>query len=275
MGFRRAGAAFFAAVLACSAGCGLISGASDLEVDPQFGAAPPFEPDGGLVEASPIPRLDAAADAASDANVDAAADGSSRVRVMSFESGSLTGAQGGDSVMGSPQIATGAGTLAGLFSARFEERVSFVQANFSPLDDLYATYLVRFDNIGLGTVVMAQVSSAPVPFGGGGSLQFGLDAVEKNLIAVSSGDATIATGGRVTQGPVYRVGLHLRQGNAGVGVIEVFVALRGVAFGPPVITIKNRAVGRSQAFSIGNLADGNLKATYDDVILDRAAMPPP
>lgn len=276
MGFRRGSAAFFAVAVASSAGCSLISGASDLEVDPRIGFEPVALPDSGRDEASVISRPDggadgASTDSASDAAVDSAVDGGSRIRTVTFESGTLTGAGGVDSVtggLGQLSIVSGAQALGSMFSMRADKDCSG-RVGFADTSELYATFLVRFENIGLATSAILAIGVAP-PLSG---LELAVDGDEG--IQLFLGNNQIATGGgKLTDNNTYRVGIHIRSGNAGVSLVEVFAGAKGAPFGQPVLSVNNRVIGTPRSAAMG-IVRGNSRGVFDDLTLDKASMPAP
>lgn len=276
MGPRRVCAALLAisATIASVAGCGLISGADDLEVDPLFGSESGATPEGGVVvEAGVLPRREAGTDGAPvvdarDAAIDGKVDGGTRIRAVTLEGASPTGPFGFDLVSGPTILVSGGLALAGSFSLRIDKD-AFGRVTFPDKAEIYATVLVRFENIGLNT-------STIVSFGGATLMPAVELSLDKDIgLQLIIGSDPVATGGPViNQTTTYRIGFHVRQGGVGASLAEVFVAVQGLPFGPPAMRSTARALGAVRSLSVGTLA-GNTRSVFDDVIVDSASMPPP
>lgn len=266
-------------------GCALISGAADLSVGPLDGGG------GGGSDASAI-DLDGAstsdATVSSDGSVgptdgavvDAKGDGGDaggRLREVTFEDGALLGIHGGDSLIGNNAlITTGLNALSGMDSMRVDRGSSGIEVDFAPVSELYATALVRLENLsaGLSTIF------ALVPEAGGSTAEIEVDGANGNstplLLAV--GGSVMDSGGIVASNTLLRVGFHLRQ-DASTSLVQVFLAAKGSAFGQPVISTTLPKLGRTIGVRMGILdssaSSNTAKATFDDLLLDELAMPAP
>ena len=277
-----------AAVVSTTAlvGCALISGAGDLSVGP-------LDDHGGVPEASVV-DLDGAstsdgtkpgpdgsqgptdgATATGDAKMPGdGGDAGGRLREVTFEDGTLLGVHGGDSLVGNPFLATGLSALAGNDSMRTDKGASGIEVDFAPVSELYATALVRFENLGLGTSTVFEF----VPELGGSPAQVLVEDGGGNstplLLAV--GGTVMDSGGIVGENTLLRVGFHLRQ-DASTSLVEVFLAPTGAAFGQPVISTATTRQGRTTRVRMGILDNNgtNTKATFDNLLLDTLAMPAP
>jgi hypothetical protein len=260
-----------AAIVAASllAGCALISGAADLEV----GALPSDSPEvdaGGVVEASLPPRPDASADGPVAIVLDGALpDGapSTRLREVTFESGVIKGKDGADQTSGSPLIESFS-PVAGKHSARLDKDDA-IEVDFAPVPEIYATFLVRFENIGLGTEVFLRIGTATT---------LDVEIAPGNAAAavqVHVGPVVLGPGGSLNDsGQTYRMGIHLRQVGTSTGV-EVFVAARGAAFGVAAVAGSVGNAGKLHSLQLGAIKGGNIKSVVDDILIDTVAMPPP
>lgn len=274
MGSRRACAALLAisATIASAAGCGLISGADDLEIDPLLGSGPGVIPEGG-VDAAVLPRPEAGGNDASvvdagDAATDGKVDGGTRIRAVTLEGASQTGPFGFDVVSGPTSLVAGSLALAGSFSLRIDKD-AVGRITFADKAEIYATVLVRFENIGLN-------ASTIVSFGGAPFAQVVELSLDNDLgLQLIIGNDVVATGGpNINQNTTYRIGFHVKQGAVGASLAEVFVAPQGLPFGPAAMRTTTRALGAVRSLSVGTLA-GNTRSVFDDVIVDSASMPAP
>lgn len=275
MGSRRGCAAILAisATIASAAGCHLISGADDLEVDPLFGLAPGAAPEGGgFTDAAP-PRLDGgASDApvvdAADAALDGRVDGGTRIRTVTLEGASQTGPFGFDTLSGQTNLVTGSLALGGAYSLRVDKD-SFARIDFADKAELYATVIVRFENLGLNTSTIASFGAA----GFNPVVELALD--DTTGLQLFIGTAQVAMGGpSINQNITYRIGFHLKQGGVGAAVAEVFVAAQGLPFGPAAMRTTSRALGAVRSMSVGSM-NGTARGIFDNVLVDSAAMPSP
>ncbi|MEA2746173.1 MAG: hypothetical protein QOI41_316 [Myxococcales bacterium] len=266
MGLGRALAAAGAIALT---GCALISGAADLHVGEAIdgdeggaalpdGAPTPREPTGGPDGSLPDPAPDASAPAS---------DSGTRIREVTFESGSLTGLNGGDSVVGLPRVTT-FDAIDGTRSMEVDNDNSYLETSVGTVDELYATYLVRLVDLNLGDTTVTRLVAAS----GGAPID----------ITLSKDRASLRVGGMPLNGffpinnsnGIFRFGIHFRAGT-GNGVVELFVAPRGIAFSGPVVSSSTLTLGRVTAVRLGIIGGGNVTLDFDDLFLDRASMPVP
>jgi hypothetical protein len=263
----RASAVAFAIAIA-GGGCGLISGASELHVGGE--AVGTTDGAADLDETGVPPGSEAPADAAAsvfDGAVPPSEAGPTRIRELTFENGKLTGLYGGDSVVGTP-LAKTFSPIDGTYSMLVDNDNSYVQANVGALDELYATYLVRYEDLSLGDVVVARFV-----------VENGLPPVD---VVASKDGVALRTAGNLLNGSVpvnesnavFRVGVHVRAGT-GNGVVELFAAPRGGAFGAPAVSSTTLTLGRITAVRLGAVGNGNATLDFDDLLLDTGSMPSP
>jgi hypothetical protein len=279
---RRTAAAVAAAT--ALAGCALISGAGDLSVGPLEDG----DGDGGALEGSVV-ALDGAttsdAPGGTDGSVgptDGAAgdakkpgdggDAGGRLREVTFEDGSLLGVHGGDSMVGTPFLATGLTALAGNDSMKIDKNTSGIEVDFAPVGELYATALVRVENLSVGVSTGLEF----IPELGGSTAQIQVEAGggASTPVLLAVGGTVVDSGGVVAQNTIYRLGFHLRH-DATTSLVEIFVAASGAAFGQPVISTTIATLGRTKAVRMGVLDNGgtNTRAIFDNLLLDTLAMP--
>jgi hypothetical protein len=253
------------------AGCALISGASDLEVGPL--SASPAAADAALTDARDdrANAVDAAADVAVDAAaVDARVDaGPTRIRDVTFESGSLMGPDGVDRVQGGAVLRTGS-PLDGMASADVKKDglvPAILGVDFPNAEpELFVSLLFRLDaNLGKTAVFLRMTLAAP-----GDTVTVGL--VDGRL-ALTAGKAVLGTSDRLLNGTVYRLALHVREG-AGNAVVQASLAPNKVADA----TFASSAVqtlGRTTAIDLGQIDSLEIEPALDNLRLDRALPPPP
>ena len=273
---RRTGVAFVASFASfVISACNLISGAGDLEVDPRVGLVPAVLPEGGSVVDATLPQVrDGGRDGsvvvdAADARVDAQVDGGTRIRAVTFEGGSQTGAFGFDTVSGQTNLVLGIQALGGAVSFRTDKE-SFGRITFSDKSELFTTFLVRFENLGLNTSTIVSFGGTPIfsP-----TIDVSVDEVNGFALLIG-GDRVDTSATTPAEGVAYRIGVHIKAGAVGASVVQGFFAPKTGAFGAPIMESSARAVGPLLSISLGSI-QGNSRAVYDDMIVDSASMPPP
>jgi hypothetical protein len=261
------------------AGCALVTGVGDLHVDPVAGdgGVDPSTIDGDASSASDVTKvaLDGAGPSDDGAIADATSDGGDggvgRLRDVTFEDGTLLGIHGGDSMFGNPLLAMGvAGSaLAGNVSMRIDKGISGIQVDFAPVNELYASFLLREQN---GTASAAPLLTfVPVT---GGTLVEVQGAGGQGALALLVGGAPVASGGSVADSAIVRIGVHVRH-DASSSFVEVFLANGAAAFGVPIISATTASLGATASARMGVLANngGLAKATFDNLLLDTRSMP--
>jgi len=278
MGTARRTAASVVATAAL-AGCALISGAGDLTVGPtdDGGAAETSSGgDGATTPDGTMPGADGSVGPIDGSTIDAkkpgdGGDGGTRLREVTFEDGTLLGIHGGDSMFGNNVfLATGLSALAGNDSMRVDKGIAGVQVDIAPVDELYATCLVKFENLDLSSSTAFVI----VPEPGGVAAELQVEGKDGPFQLVIGGTA-MATGGMAKQGTAFYVGFHVRQ-DLSSSLVEVFVTDTGVPFGGPIMTATVPRLGRTAGVRMGVLAGGgNTRAVFDDLLLDSASLPVP
>lgn len=248
------------------AGCNVISGASDLRSDTSEASDPDAAVTGG--EPASPPRAEAGAGDGGSAAFDAGPDGGTgdggRLREVTFESGLVGLPFGADAVSGAPQLVGGA-PMAGQQSMLIERAPSFATVNLGSVSELYATFLVRILDLNAATDTIARF----VPEGAGAPIDV---TVDKESFDVRVGLAGGSSNAKVGAND-YRVGVHIRSGT-GNGVLELYVALRNAAFGPPAYSSATQSLGRITGIRLGQVGAGNNGTfMFDDLLVDSSAMP--
>jgi hypothetical protein len=265
-----------AAVLA---GCALISGAGDLTVgDPAGGdtEAGAVELDGATGSDGSAVGVDGSMPSTDGAVGDAnRGDGGTRLRDVTFEDGALVGIHGGDSVFGSPVLATGASAIAGNDSMRIDKNsggngISGIQVGYAPLDELFAVAMIRLETVSVSGATLLALD----PEAGGLVVEVRLSGGNGPLLLAVGGNV-VDSGGNVGDQTQGRLGIHVRQ-DASSSFIEVFLSLGTAAFGSPVISLPTAKTGRTTTVRLGVITSGGgglTRAIFDNLFLDTLAMP--
>ena len=264
------------------AGCALISGAGDLSVGPldDNGGAPEASTaalDGASTSDGTKPGLDGSQGptdgAANDAKTPGdGGDAGGRLREVTFEDGTLLGIHGGDSTVGTPFLAMGLSALSGNDSMRTDKGAAGIEVDFAPVSELYATALVRFDNLGVGLSTVFEF----IPEPGGSIAQIRVQDGGGTPLLLAVAGSVVDSGGIIDSNKLLRLGFHLRQ-DASSSVVEVFLVPNGAPFGQAVMSTTIPRLGRTTAVRMGILDNNgtNTKVTFDDLLLDSASMPLP
>ena len=272
------------AVVSTSAlvGCALLSGAGDLTVADGDGGGGGGEagavvgPDGSVASDGSDPGADGGVGPGDGAPADATppptdgGDGGTRLRDVTFEDGTVLGVHGGDSMFGiGVLLATGLNALSGKDSLRVDHSASGILVGFAPVSELYATCLVKYENIDL----TYTTSFTFVPEASGVPAEVHASS-QNNAIELFVGGSLVGSGGFLKMGQTLRLGFHLRQ-DATSSFVELFMADKGAALGTPIVSAHVTNLGRTAGVRMGVLdTSGNNKATFDDLLLDTAALPP-
>ncbi|MEA2750141.1 MAG: hypothetical protein QOI41_4284 [Myxococcales bacterium] len=263
-----------AAVLA---GCALLSGAGDLTVaDPAGGdtEAGAVELDGATGSDGSAVGVDGSMPSTDGAIGDAnRGDGGTRLRDVTFEDGALVGIHGGDSVFGSPVLATGASAIAGNDSMRADKGtggMSGIQVGFAPVDELFAVTMIRLETVAVAGATLLALDPEP----GGLVVEVRVSGANGPLLLAVGGNV-VDSGGNVVDQTQGRLGIHVRQ-DASSSFIEVFLSLGTAAFGSPVISLPTAKTGRTTTVRLGVIQSGGgglTRAIFDNLFLDTLAMP--
>lgn len=256
------------------AGCALLTGAADLRTAEEGPSGAEGGPDGEDDRGSDARPDTAPSEAGVEASFDSGGDAptATRIRSVTFESGSVVLAKdGADSQVGAPSLES-ASPIVGKYSVRVDFGSS-VEIDFGPAPEVYITFLARFERIGGTGPVFVRIGTDTASV-----LELSFPTIHSSGILVQSGAVQLGPGGLITDmGPVYRVGIHLRPGLLAQTFVDVFIAPQGAAFGAAAVTGSVNGIGKVRSFQLGSLGGGggNLRAVFDDILVDSATMPPP
>lgn len=195
-----------------------------------------------------------------------------RLKDITFESGSLTGTNGADSALGSISLDS-ASAVKGTYSARGTAAGDFVREDFTAVDTVYVSMLLKITTLPASTqsriLFIRNVLSGiqcSVRLTSGGKLQL-RDA--GNTQVGSDSSTTLSTG------TIYRVGLRYTKGTGSNAILEAYVAADGVAFGSAFAST-SAATNTAQADRVeaGQSTGGTASDHFiDNIRIDDAAMP--
>ena len=257
-------------------GCSLLTGASDLRTEPGAGVGAPGKGgDGGTdpsnVEGGASPDGQSPTDDGGKPGVDGGLDASpnASVRAITFESGSLTGVNGGDSVMGSPLCQTSQ-VLRGKYSMGTTTGTSYILAGFPAQTALFTTFLFEIASFSnhTGGFPIVRFTSAASP----ATLDVLVDSATGLHVASNGIDIGL---GSVQIGVVYRVGLMIDLKN-GLDVQGQMVTGATTDFGPMFSRIGGgAALGALDHVALGSISADGMVAVFDHLLIDGTALPPP
>lgn len=262
------------AVASLLAGCSLLTGAADLEVGepadaPDTSARP-------VLEASLPPREDAGGADGSAPDVAAGdADANTRIRNVTFENASLTGALGADTKLGSPALVTANNVIDGKYTAALGQSDGLEIAFATAVSEVFVTFVMNLNAVGTDTPVFFRLgSTASAP--GTSPLDLALEPASGKAILARIGPVSFGPAGTIEPGTTYRIGVHVQT----IGTlynVEVFLAPKGQAFAGAIINGSSSAGGGAKLtyLRVGAFLGGNLQCYLDDLYVDTASMPPP
>jgi hypothetical protein len=195
--------------------------------------------------------------------------GGTRIKDITFENGALVHATtGADRTSGSVTLESTA-PIKGSYSATIANATStYLEESFTAADDLYISFVVRVNARPSASVRIVQLTNAGTTVG---SIQLRSDG----KLQLRNGSTLIGTSAlALTVGTTYRIGIHQKKGNGGNAVLEAYLANDGAAFGAPFAA---SAVGTwttaADRLRFGTTTSAALAATFDDIRVDRAALP--
>ncbi len=283
MGFRRLGGV---ALIVLAGGCALVSGAADLSVGDDgsssgaSGSTPPAVTPPGAAEGGAPPGTDGGLDGSgqppgppppppSDAGLDAAVDaGATRVRTLTFEDGTAVGAKGFDSVVGQANVTT-LSPLSGSYTFRAEKEGSWGNVVFATETELWISSLIRVESVS----ATGDADLLTVGLEGSHTIVVQCEDPPNGLLEIEYDGTPFGSAPGVVSGNAERLALHLRAGN-GNALVEVWL-VEGSGAHPvtPLISSSTLTFTGMNGLRVGITGTDNAKARYDDIIVDRAALP--
>jgi hypothetical protein len=256
----RARPVFTILATACVAGCTLLTGAGDFTIgDGQTGSSASSS---GASSSGDVEGGGPGDEAGNDGAVDPP--GSTRIKDITFENGSLTHPVTGVDVASSNTAIFSSFPLDGTRSARLDTG-GYVEEDLPVAADIYVSLLVRFEAVAAERILYVERIGAPTI-----DLHVELaDGGNHNLV-LRSGGSSVGSSTNVTAGPVYRIAFRYRTGTGGltfhfVPFGQALGSGSGVSGGGPG-TPASRLI-------IGGRAGGGTKLVIDNVRIDRAVMP--
>lgn len=192
------------------------------------------------------------------------------IKAITFELGSLTGPSGADSASGSGVGKSASAPLKGAWSAKVAG-VGYLQQGFADVDDFYASLYLRLDGDPPANARIVRISNAGTSVG---SLMLNTN----RTLQLRNGSTSIGSlSPALTKDTIYRVGLHQRKGSGSNAALEAFLAQGDAAFPATPFARLTSGTWTSQANQIqfGATNSQSVNATFDDAMLDAAAMPGP
>jgi hypothetical protein len=193
---------------------------------------------------------------------------SSRIKDITFEGGTLTGApNGADASKGVVSLET-LQPLRGRYSVRVNAADSAVEENFSATDDLFLSFMLSVKSLPTSDARIARITNAGITIG---NVQ--LRTSGKLRLRVGSAAVGVESIPLVV-GTSYRIGLHQRRGTGANGVLEAFLSEAGAAFGTPfAATSTGTWIGGASRVQIGATGSDVANLVLDDLLIDAASMP--
>lgn len=255
-----------------AAGCTVLSGAADLKTEAASG--PAARGSSGGDGTGVVGRDDGGGSTGSDAATDAGGGTTAtRLREITFEDGSLTGAHGADKVTGAP-VAITTGALRGKHAMAVTGGSSFVEASIAEASDVYVSFVFAVSSMPpSGTyVTIARFTFAGV------ATTLDISVASDGGLRIAASTGSTLTLNSIAIGVTYRVGLHVHPGNGGGGstTIEPKVVEGATSpFGGGSASIGIGSLGAMNGIALGALGTESIVALFDHVLFDSDAMPDP
>ena len=189
---------------------------------------------------------------------------STRIKDITFESGSLTDpSNGADAVVGSVALET-ATPLKGAASATINSTSGYLREDFSAADELFVSFYLR---------VNALSASSRLAMITNGTTNVGVLYLNSTgALQLRNGSTTIATSAaKLVPGTLYRVGLHQKKGTGSNAVLEAFLATGDAAFTTPFAASSAQTfTSQATRLSLGATNSSAVNVTVDTIQLDTA-----
>jgi hypothetical protein len=193
-----------------------------------------------------------------------------RLKDITFEGGSLTGATGVDSTSGTVMLETSA-PLKGTFSARIASAgSSYLQEDVTATNDLYISFYLRINALPSSDARIALISNAGTTVGNIVLRSNGALRLRNGSTQIGSDSAPLSVG------TLYRIGLRQKQGSGGNAALEAYLAAGGAAFGAPFASMTSGTwTTAADRLRLGATSSTAANIVVDDIRLDTAVMPGP
>jgi unsaturated chondroitin disaccharide hydrolase len=191
------------------------------------------------------------------------------IKAITFESNSLTGPNGADSVAGSGASLETSAPLKDRASARVQG-TAYLQQGFTGVDDFYVSLYLKLSATPASSARVIRIVNAGTTVGN-------LLLTSNRTLQLRNGSSTIGSSSpALTLETVYRIGLHQKKSSANNAVLEAFFAQGDADFIAPFAALTS-GTWTTQASQIQfGATNGNaISAVFDDVGLDAAVMPGP
>jgi hypothetical protein len=198
-------------------------------------------------------------------------------KVMTFEDGTLTGANGADRVVGPANIRLEtAAPITGGNSARVSGAGSYLDQHIGPVDDLSVAFSVRLNALPAADARSVMISS--------------LLATVGNLVIRSTGQVCLRYGNSwaggsissacstatLTPGATYTLGLREVRGTGADGVLEAYLASGTTTLGAPFLRMTTGSwTTRADRVSVGSTTGTALDAVFDNVVVNGVELTTP
>ena len=193
----------------------------------------------------------------------------SRLKDITFEAGSLTGASGFSTTTGTVNLETGS-PIKGADSFTINAGNSYGTQTFTASDEIFISTYIR-----IPVVPSSQVRVIRITDGGTSVGAITLEPTGK--ITLRNGTSNIgASAAALTPGAVYRVGIHQKKGTGNNAVLEGFLATGDSVFGAPFAASSTQTfITQADQVQIGSSTGTVATATFDDIRIDNGSMPGP
>jgi hypothetical protein len=179
-------------------------------------------------------------------------------------------ATGADLVVGTVNLEY-ATALKGQASVRVSvPTASYLQEGFTAVNDLYVSFYLRINTLPTAQEQILQISNSGTNVGNIVLLTNGKLRLRRDTTTVGKDTSPLVVG------TIYRVGIRQKRGTGSNAILEGYVAVGDAAFGSAFASTPSGTWNTSaNQIQFGALTGTNLSATFDNILLDSAAMPPP
>lgn len=193
-----------------------------------------------------------------------------RLKDITFESGSLTGTDGADLSAGTGGVVTPG--LKGSYAAKYTAGNSYIREQFSAVGEIFISFYAYIEATTSSTGRIAELRNGSAS--AGPSVRYSNNG---QIRLYNQGGAQVGSGVAVSLNTLYRIGLRYKAGTGANAIGELYVATEDNAFpGSPNASYTNGTETDTVTETrIGSPTSTVIDWRFDDVRIDDAAMPGP
>jgi hypothetical protein len=199
-------------------------------------------------------------------------------KLMNFEDGTLTGANGADRVVGPANVAIeSAAPISGGHSVRISNAAnSYLDQHLTAVDDLTVAFSLRLNALPAADTRPVMISSLLSTVGQLFVRSTGQVCLKYANSWAGGSTASACSTTSLTPGSTYTLGLREVRGTGSDGVLEAYLSNGTTGLGAPFVRMTTGTwTTRADRVSLGSTNGNALDAVFDDVVINGVALTTP